>query len=178
MELITSPHISWCESKLISKDKCKMMPIIHNSHRIIETCIIFFQVHKNADEVEKFVDTFLGLNFITKRSQSFTKLNTSLKWCAFFYFSNYVLQRFEGKLEGLKERSVLNRRHWGNTEKMSSVKVAVRVRPFNNREICREAQCIIEMTGNTTCKYVTSSIAGYEKLMKIKKHKKYIIIIL
>lgn len=33
---------------------------------------------------------------------------------------------------------------------MSSVKVAVRVRPFNNREIAREAQCIIEMTGNTT----------------------------
>ncbi|XP_011301560.1 kinesin-like protein unc-104 isoform X3 [Fopius arisanus] len=33
---------------------------------------------------------------------------------------------------------------------MSSVKVAVRVRPFNNREICREAQCIIEMAGNTT----------------------------
>ena len=36
---------------------------------------------------------------------------------------------------------------------MSSVKVAVRVRPFNNREICREAQCIIEMNGNTTCEY-------------------------
>lgn len=33
---------------------------------------------------------------------------------------------------------------------MSSVKVAVRVRPFNNREICREAQCIIDMNGNTT----------------------------
>ncbi|XP_017795607.1 PREDICTED: kinesin-like protein unc-104 isoform X4 [Habropoda laboriosa] len=33
---------------------------------------------------------------------------------------------------------------------MSSVKVAVRVRPFNNREISREAQCIIEMTGSTT----------------------------
>ncbi|XP_066589122.1 kinesin-like protein unc-104 isoform X3 [Prorops nasuta] len=33
---------------------------------------------------------------------------------------------------------------------MSSVKVAVRVRPFNNREIIREAQCIIEMTGSTT----------------------------
>ncbi|XP_076291944.1 kinesin family member unc-104 isoform X2 [Lasioglossum baleicum] len=33
---------------------------------------------------------------------------------------------------------------------MSSVKVAVRVRPFNNREIYREAQCIIEMSGNTT----------------------------
>lgn len=36
---------------------------------------------------------------------------------------------------------------------MSSVKVAVRVRPFNNREISREAQCIIEMSGSTTCKY-------------------------
>ncbi|XP_067204879.1 kinesin-like protein unc-104 isoform X2 [Linepithema humile] len=33
---------------------------------------------------------------------------------------------------------------------MSSVKVAVRVRPFNYREITREAQCIIEMTGSTT----------------------------
>ncbi|XP_043506617.1 kinesin-like protein unc-104 isoform X15 [Frieseomelitta varia] len=33
---------------------------------------------------------------------------------------------------------------------MSSVKVAVRVRPFNNREISREAQCIIEMSGSTT----------------------------
>ncbi|XP_060804747.1 kinesin-like protein unc-104 isoform X2 [Amyelois transitella] len=33
---------------------------------------------------------------------------------------------------------------------MSSVKVAVRVRPFNSREIARECKCIIEMTGNTT----------------------------
>ncbi|XP_011701815.1 PREDICTED: kinesin-like protein unc-104 isoform X2 [Wasmannia auropunctata] len=33
---------------------------------------------------------------------------------------------------------------------MSSVKVAVRVRPFNYREISRQAQCIIEMTGSTT----------------------------
>ncbi|KAG7312378.1 hypothetical protein JYU34_001867 [Plutella xylostella] len=33
---------------------------------------------------------------------------------------------------------------------MSSVKVAVRVRPFNSREIARESKCIIEMTGNTT----------------------------
>lgn len=37
---------------------------------------------------------------------------------------------------------------------MSSVKVAVRVRPFNSREIRREAQCIIEMTGSTTCKFL------------------------
>lgn len=33
---------------------------------------------------------------------------------------------------------------------MSSVKVAVRVRPFNNREIGRECKCIIEMGGKTT----------------------------
>ncbi|XP_074031965.1 kinesin family member unc-104 isoform X1 [Leptinotarsa decemlineata] len=33
---------------------------------------------------------------------------------------------------------------------MSSVKVAVRVRPFNNREINRECKCIIQMSGNTT----------------------------
>lgn len=36
---------------------------------------------------------------------------------------------------------------------MSSVKVAVRVRPFNNREITRECKCIIDMCGNTTCKF-------------------------
>ncbi|XP_055916352.1 kinesin-like protein unc-104 isoform X4 [Eupeodes corollae] len=34
---------------------------------------------------------------------------------------------------------------------MSSVKVAVRVRPFNSREISRESKCIIEMSGATTC---------------------------
>ncbi|XP_017124599.1 kinesin-like protein unc-104 isoform X7 [Drosophila elegans] len=33
---------------------------------------------------------------------------------------------------------------------MSSVKVAVRVRPFNSREISRESKCIIEMAGATT----------------------------
>ncbi|XP_016988775.1 kinesin-like protein unc-104 isoform X2 [Drosophila rhopaloa] len=33
---------------------------------------------------------------------------------------------------------------------MSSVKVAVRVRPFNSREIGRESKCIIEMAGATT----------------------------
>ncbi|CAL4098171.1 unnamed protein product, partial [Meganyctiphanes norvegica] len=33
---------------------------------------------------------------------------------------------------------------------MSSVKVAVRVRPFNSRENNRDAKCIIEMKGNTT----------------------------
>lgn len=33
---------------------------------------------------------------------------------------------------------------------MSSVKVAVRVRPFNTREITRDSKCIIEMFDNTT----------------------------
>jgi len=36
---------------------------------------------------------------------------------------------------------------------MSSVKVAVRVRPFNSRENQRNAQCIIQMEGNTTSQY-------------------------
>lgn len=37
-----------------------------------------------------------------------------------------------------------------NTQTMSSVKVAVRVRPFNSREISKESCCIIDMTGTTT----------------------------
>ncbi|BFZ22944.1 hypothetical protein BsWGS_25983 [Bradybaena similaris] len=41
---------------------------------------------------------------------------------------------------------------------MSSVKVAVRVRPFNSREMSRDAECIIEMTGNTTT--ITNPKAG------------------
>jgi kinesin family protein 1 len=44
---------------------------------------------------------------------------------------------------------------------MSSVKVAVRVRPFNNREITRDCKCIIEMAGYTTCKF------------SLKKHVKF-----
>ena len=35
---------------------------------------------------------------------------------------------------------------------MSSVKVAVRVRPFNNRELQRSTQCVIKMEGPTTRK--------------------------
>jgi kinesin family protein 1 len=41
---------------------------------------------------------------------------------------------------------------------MSSVKVAVRVRPFNTRETTRDAECIIDMTGNTTT--ITNPKAG------------------
>ena len=37
-------------------------------------------------------------------------------------------------------------------EIMSSVKVAVRVRPFNNREVARDAVGIIEMEGAKTSK--------------------------
>ena len=35
---------------------------------------------------------------------------------------------------------------------MSSVKVAVRVRPFNNRENIRQCKCVIGMHGTTTSK--------------------------
>ncbi|KAG7272490.1 hypothetical protein CRUP_005962 [Coryphaenoides rupestris] len=35
----------------------------------------------------------------------------------------------------------------------ASVKVAVRVRPFNSRETGKESKCIIQMTGNTTSEY-------------------------
>src|SRR4029434_4892417 len=35
----------------------------------------------------------------------------------------------------------------------ASVKVAVRVRPFNSREIGKDSKCIIQMSGNTTSKY-------------------------
>uniref|UniRef100_A0A1I8J104 Kinesin-like protein n=1 Tax=Macrostomum lignano TaxID=282301 RepID=A0A1I8J104_9PLAT len=41
---------------------------------------------------------------------------------------------------------------------MSSVKVAVRVRPFNSRELHSDAKCIIEMRDNTT--YITNPKAG------------------
>ncbi|XP_025081034.1 kinesin-like protein unc-104 isoform X4 [Pomacea canaliculata] len=41
---------------------------------------------------------------------------------------------------------------------MSSVKVAVRVRPFNSREMSRDAECIIQMGGNTTT--ITNPKAG------------------
>ena len=35
----------------------------------------------------------------------------------------------------------------------ASVKVAVRVRPFNSREMSKESKCIIQMSGNTTSEY-------------------------
>uniref|UniRef100_A0A3P9NM48 Kinesin motor domain-containing protein n=1 Tax=Poecilia reticulata TaxID=8081 RepID=A0A3P9NM48_POERE len=34
----------------------------------------------------------------------------------------------------------------------ASVKVAVRVRPFNSRELGRNAKSVIQMQGNSTCK--------------------------
>lgn len=35
----------------------------------------------------------------------------------------------------------------------ASVKVAVRVRPFNSREMSRDSKCIIQMSGSTTGAY-------------------------
>lgn len=49
---------------------------------------------------------------------------------------------------------------------MSSVKVAVRVRPFNNREIFRDAQCIIEMSGNTTSIINPKALTGSKDAIK------------
>ena len=43
--------------------------------------------------------------------------------------------------------------------KMSSVKVAVRVRPFNNRETSRACSCIIEMDGPQTGMFVLNHIS-------------------
>ena len=39
-----------------------------------------------------------------------------------------------------------------------AVKVAVRVRPFNSREVNRNAECIIEMEGSTTREYLLYKI--------------------
>ena len=39
---------------------------------------------------------------------------------------------------------------------MSSVKVAVRCRPFNSREMNKQSDCIIQMEGATTSKYPSS----------------------
>lgn len=38
----------------------------------------------------------------------------------------------------------------------ASVKVAVRVRPFNSREMSKESKCIIQMSGNTTSEYLSA----------------------
>ena len=40
----------------------------------------------------------------------------------------------------------------------ASVKVAVRVRPFNSREMGKDSKCIIQMNGNTTSKSVCLSV--------------------
>lgn len=44
-----------------------------------------------------------------------------------------------------------------DTMAAASVKVAVRVRPFNSREMGKESKCIIQMSGNTTseCSFKT-----------------------
>jgi len=44
---------------------------------------------------------------------------------------------------------------------MSSVKVAVRVRPFNTREVERDAKCVIAMTGNTTT--ISGGSSGHQQ---------------
>lgn len=63
---------------------------------------------------------------------------------------------------------------------MSSVKVAVRVRPFNTREISNNAKIIIAMAGNTTSSFCEHFYfhsfhkkkrwKNWEKEMKENKH--------
>ena len=40
----------------------------------------------------------------------------------------------------------------------ASVKVAVRVRPFNSREMGKESKCIIQMSGNTTSEFKSEPV--------------------
>lgn len=49
--------------------------------------------------------------------------------------------------------SVLQLRRVGVSGAMTgaSVKVAVRVRPFNARETSQDAKCVVSMQGSTTC---------------------------
>lgn len=49
--------------------------------------------------------------------------------------------------------SVLQLRRVGVSGAMAgaSVKVAVRVRPFNTRETSQDAKCVVSMQGSTTC---------------------------
>lgn len=42
----------------------------------------------------------------------------------------------------------------------ASVKVAVRVRPFNSREMSRDSKCIIQMSGSTTSEYRAAGWPG------------------
>lgn len=61
---------------------------------------------------------------------------------------------------------------------MSSVKVAVRVRPFNSREISMNSECIIQMNGTMTkiidpvrfssYMYILCKITKLRRLEKIK----------
>lgn len=46
---------------------------------------------------------------------------------------------------------------WYIHSKMSSVKVAVRVRPFNSRELGLNSELIINMKDKTTCKFTADT---------------------
>jgi len=56
---------------------------------------------------------------------------------------------------------------------MSSVKVAVRVRPFNNRELAKDCSCIIDIPDNTT----TSMTFCHYALLSTK-YERYILYIM
>lgn len=116
--------------------------------------IIFFQIYQ-----------FL---FVLRRCSQYSewnetvnsRLNIFMVWLIYFgaievdatmpFASNWLLHcrcylfSFDATVGTRQEKSDI----------MSSVKVAVRVRPFNSREINRDCKCVIEMTDNTTSKYL------------------------
>ena len=51
---------------------------------------------------------------------------------------------------------------------MSSVKVAVRVRPFNSREMNRQSECIIQMEGATTRKSTVLTLLQTDRRLQLK----------
>ena len=51
---------------------------------------------------------------------------------------------------------------------MSSVKVAVRVRPFNSREMNRQSECIIQMEGATTRKSTGLTLLQTDRRLQLK----------
>lgn len=68
------------------------------------------------------------------------------KYFLIFIFLKYCNNNFFSRKIHILTSSL---RNWTNKDRsMSSVKVAVRVRPFNSREISRQSKCIIDMNGN------------------------------
>ena len=72
------------------------------------------------------------------------------------YFTAVSKDRRVSFFASTSQKSELYDRTWRARDAgMASVKVAVRVRPYNQRELSRKSHCIIEMSGKSTCKFLT-----------------------